>query len=246
MSKRLMWAMALAVALAGCGQAQKVVEWWGKVKPTQETATTASTDAQTGTGSTQTPDPTPTPSPEETATTASTDAQTGTGSTQTPDPTPTPSPEESAAYTVTRGARVERTLRVPCSLSFSMTGKLPSVESGPSDNTHLAWAYPDGASWGGGNAAGAVGLRDYALKCYHADGTFAGQRRYDAAFDPAQSYAVRLDIQADRVTATVGDHTVSVDATMPEKVTLGYGWPPEQRPGAEGAVLTDIVWTGAE
>ena len=190
-----------------------------------------------------TPDPTPTPNPDPTPTpTPDPDP------TPTPDPEPTPTPE--TKYVVTSDARVEKTLKVPCALSFSMTGKLPSVEDGSSrDGAHLCWAYSK--DWNGGNVqlgGGAiVGVRDYCVKSYHTDGSYAGQQRYGFSWDESKTYAVELRLNAEEVELKVdGTLLVSQDVLLPESITVGYGWPPSGRPGCEGATLTNIVWEGEE
>ncbi|MFA6046927.1 MAG: hypothetical protein WC718_18230 [Phycisphaerales bacterium] len=165
----------------------------------------------------------------------------------TPDLTPAPQPPAEAPYVVTRGKRTEKTLTVPCSVEFSMVGKLPSVEDGgPRDNCHLAWAYQQQFSGGNPPAGGGyvAGVRDYALKVYHDTGLFAKQERYGIAWDPSRAYLLRFVVERERTALYVdGSLVAPVAATAPAAVTLGIGWPPEQRPGAEGAGLTEIVWT---
>lgn len=150
-------------------------------------------------------------------------------------------------FQVTPGARVERRLRVPCFVQYRITGKLPSVEDGgPRDNTHLAWGYEK--SWGGGNTTAGggmvVGVRDYAIKVYHRDGTYSGQVRYSIDWNPSRTYLVKLAIDSRRVAFYVdGAEVAAINADASDEITVGYGWPPSGRPGADGAVITDVVWS---
>jgi len=185
---------------------------------------------------TPTPTPTPTPDPDPTP---------------TPDPEPTPEPTPvPTGYTVTNGQNVEKHLKVPCSLSYTMTGKLPSVEDGSAlDGAHLCWAYEK--SWNGGNVTYGggmiVGVRDYCVKSYNADGSYAGQIRYSAGWDSSKKYAIKVSIMSKSVQLHIDNALVlqqSVDSA--ESVYFGYGWPPSGRPGCEGAVLTNVVWEGEE
>ncbi|CAK0758758.1 hypothetical protein CCP3SC15_2410005 [Gammaproteobacteria bacterium] len=178
------------------------------------------------------PTPTPTPAP-----------------TPTPVPTPEPPPVTPPApvptvYTVQPGQRVERTLRTPCWLEYTITGKQPAVEDGgPQDNCHLAWAYPEGGEFGGGNGPGVVGVRDGKLKVYDVSGTFAGERRYFVAYSPAASYRVRLEIADGLVRCTVGNAAAQVAAGLADTYVVGYGDPPSQRPGPYGARISDVRWS---
>lgn len=150
-------------------------------------------------------------------------------------------------FVVTPGARVERRLRVPCFVEYSITGKLPSVEDGSSrDGVHMAWAYEK--DWGGGNTTAGggmiVGVRDYAMKAYHADGSYAGQQRFSIGWNPSRTYRVRLAIDGGQSTFFVdGSPVVSMKVDASGEATVGYGWPPSGRPGPEGAVITDVSWS---
>ena len=160
-------------------------------------------------------------------------------------------PPPAEGYVIAKGLRVEKKMSIPGALQFTLTGKEASVEDGSAkDNMHLAWSYS--SDWGGGNVTtggtGYVcGLRDYALKCYNVDGTFASQARYSVKWDPAKSYVVRLEIAKDKTRVLVdGVEVAAVAVTAPDETTTGYGDPPSQRPGAYGATLTGITWEGAK
>jgi hypothetical protein len=168
-----------------------------------------------------------------------------------PSPTPTPpappappTPTPSSSFTVVPGKSMTRDLSVPCWVEFKMTGKLPSVEDGgPRDNCTIAWAYPIGGDWGGNRGAGSVGVRDYKLIAMNADGSLGGEKRFGVDYDPSKTYLVRLEVRRNGAFATVGDTKVDVSFSAAERYTVGIGWPPQQRPGPDGAVLSDIRWS---
>ncbi|MBL8920113.1 MAG: hypothetical protein JNJ54_14705 [Myxococcaceae bacterium] len=164
---------------------------------------------------------------------------------------------QAQTYTVTRGQRVERTLNVPCALEFDVMGKQPTNEGTTPGapglvEEHLGWAVAEGRDWSGGNPpAGtyAAAFRDYKLKLYSVT-QYAGERRIWVPWSPPLSYRVRMEIKIDRAEYTVrqGGAVVSsatVSGAAPARVTMGYGWPPSVRNGAEGAVLTNIRWDEA-
>jgi hypothetical protein len=149
-------------------------------------------------------------------------------------------------YTVVPGDRVERSLNVPCALEFDITNKVPTDAA---VEEHLAWAVTEGGDWQGGNPGPGTytaAYRDYKLKVYSEAG-YAGEQRIGVAWDPAQVYTVRAEINPDNAVYIVRQGTAiiaeeSVSAIAPPRVTMGYGWPPSVRSGATGAILSQIRW----
>lgn len=113
----------------------------------------------------------------------------------------------------------------------------------------LAWAVTEGKDWSGGNAplgTFTAAYRDYKLKVYAATG-YAGEKSINGGWNPSLVYSVRAEVNATSTRylvtqngATVSD--VSISATAPSRVTMGYGWPPSVRKGATNAILTNIKW----
>jgi len=167
--------------------------------------------------------------------------------TPTATPTPTPTPDPGADYTIVSGQRVEKELTVPCSLQFNLRGIKPVGENG--DKAHLTWAYnPDFA---GGNPSGigyVAGVRDYKVKVYDKDGVYIKEPRYNIEWNPSTTYTVKLEVNKTSVTTTISSGgttltSITVDADAPDTVTIGYGWPPSQRPGISGGVVNSVVWS---
>lgn len=171
-----------------------------------------------------------------------------------PPPEPTPQPQPEQPYIVLPGNRVERKMKVPCSLFYTITNKKAPVEDGgPQDNCHLAWAYSK--EFGGGNTSPGggfiAGIRDTKIKVYDEEGNFSGERRYFLQFKQEEEYRVNVQFDETAVTLKISDMNgigiveVSQTTSLPEEITVGYGWPPSQRPGPEGAKITQVSWVEA-
>ena len=150
-------------------------------------------------------------------------------------------------YPVTTGKHEQRTLTVPCSLSFRIRGK---TTGDPQQEQVVAWAVEAGKDWGGGNPVPrcfSVRVNDYdarqiKVKCYGGDGV-AREPKLSVAWPSAPSHLVTLAIRPGVVQFSVDGATVAIQMPTPPMVTLFYG-DPESRRMAAGAVLSEIAWEG--
>ena len=165
------------------------------------------------------------------------------------DSSPPDNPPDAGAgeYVVALGKSADRTLKVPCSLSFTITGKA----SGRPDREEVAvWAVTAGADWQGGNPAPgvfSVRVNDYdasriKLKSYGTDGV-AREPKLNVNWLSAPSHRVTLAIREGAVQLTVDGVTTVIGLPTPPLVTICYG-DPRTRKLAVGAKLTGIVWEG--
>lgn len=153
------------------------------------------------------------------------------------------------AYIVSKGQRVEKKLKTPCSLVFEITNYAHTPTNDDQLEEHLAWAVEFGKEWDGGNPVPnkvvyAASAKDYKLKC-----NGFGEKRFPMTWYATQTYHFELLIGSDNTRERISVNgsvvaDVSVDLPAPEFVTVGYGWPPSKRNGADGARISNVVWTG--
>jgi hypothetical protein len=168
----------------------------------------------------------------------------------TPTPDPVTPPAETA-YIVTAGKQECEERAVPAALEFTMTGKNP----GTAEREEVTvWAYY--GEWSGGNGApGNFTVRandsrpDWAkLKVYGLD-AYAGEPPLRMAWAPAESYTLKLSVDADLVTWTAKRASDGATATArqaaktPARVTICYG-DPDSRKAAIGAKVTGVKREG--
>jgi hypothetical protein len=164
------------------------------------------------------------------------------------DPGNPPDDTGGAEYLVRLGHSVDRTLKVPCSLSFTITDKALGT---PEREEVIVWAVSAGDDWAGGNPAKGVfslRLNDYdanMVKCkvYGKSGEVT-EPKLACNWQTPPTHLVRVTIERDAVRVTVGSSSATISCNPGKLITLCYG-DPRSRKAAVGAKLTGITWEGA-
>lgn len=164
-------------------------------------------------------------------------------------------PPVEAGVTITPGVSDCVESALPASLQIDITGKQP----GTAEREEVTlWSFAAGGDFKGGNPLPPT----FSARCNDSRPTWAKLKVYrdghtgqaekeqklDMAWDPSQTYRLRLDVAQGSVTWTatrLGDGVVAsarVEAATPARAVLCWG-DPESRKAAEGATVTNVVRT---
>jgi hypothetical protein len=163
---------------------------------------------------------------------------------------PTPQPPAEPGTVITPGVQECVTSSVPAYLQLEIRGKQP----GNAEREEVTmWAFAEGGDWRGGNPLPPTfGVRcndsrpDWAkLKVYRDGHTGAAEKEQPLAmaWNPAETYRLRLDVAPGLVTWTAGRLSDGVtvkarqEAATPSRVTICWG-----DPGTRKAAIGATVW----
>ena len=146
-----------------------------------------------------------------------------------------------STFTVTPGAKIERSVSGSGKISFTVKGIDMDLDK---DKQPIVFFY-DSKGYGSGRATGGFNgeVRNYKLKYYGTNGKNASETRHGTQFKSDQSYDVVLEWQtggAGYMKVTINGLALQKPGGVAENFTLGIGYSPTV-PGWDGAVYTKIV-----
>lgn len=144
-------------------------------------------------------------------------------------------------FTVTEGARLERTATPTGKFTCKITNVDPAFNDGPNPIFYL---YDPTTGYSGGRLTSglSVDLLTHKIKVYDANGVYQGEPRFGTMWELNRVYDITVEWSNGVISATVSGVTRTVDCVMPSSFRIGIGYPPRIRAGLDGAKYTEIRW----